>query len=1345
MKKSLSFITALMLVLAFIFTLNVNNLKVNAASSDEEILVEELNNITVPKTAIIDFPVVSVSANGATIEWVSNNPSVLNVPSNGGWVEVNRPTDNDATVTLTVTLTLNGVSKSNNFEVNVPKGVTVTNKYTITYVLNGGTNHANNPTEYYVGQTPVLNAPTKGTVAFLGWYLNDSFTGEKVTSLPYGTSGNVTLYAKWAPASLTNIRIDTYPTKLVYNALETFNANGIKVTAVYNDGHEEDVTSLVEYDKQQLHGDDTQVTVSYQGLSQTIGVTVNKLNYDLSGITFESAEKQYNGAPQTLSYTGTLPQGLTATVVGSATNVSEGAVTVKLVFANSNERDYNTPQALERTLTITKAPLTITAESKEMRVGTSLPELTIKYEGFKGSDTEAVLSELPTVSTNATSTSPAGQYVITLTKVATASNYAITFVDGTLSINDGTFTIVATSNTTVTYNGSTQSFTAVVKDGENTLENVELTYTLNGNPFTGAINAGTYSVLVSYNDNTYGTGSTTITFVIGAKELEASMFASLPEVSYTGTEHRPSVNGTYNNKALAEGTDYTLSYNNNIEKGTAHVIVTAVENGNYSGEVTLEFVIGLSDLERVTVVKNELESSATLEDGQVVPTTHENGSSIFWASTSTAVSVNENGAITTVKTDVEQTVVVYAIITKGNAAEYATFTVVVPAKQNETPVVGKEEVTSGNVTVSNIPTSSNVQSVKVETVTNNDYLVAYDITLLDESGAAVSLNNASVKVKLVGTYEVGKSYEIYYLNGDDATLVATVEAEDATYIEFEATHFSVYAVKEKVEQGGEPSESTTATVVIADYAAANGWVNSTKYESLNIDTNITVTVTGGSNTGKYYDNGNNWRIYQNENPTVTITANGTIVSVKVTYTINNTGVLVLNGTNIESDEVVPVNASSITFTVGNTGDATNGQVRITAIEVVYTSGSGSVTPEPSHELVACETCGKCTVENCDVESHEKCEGHEVTPEPSHELVACETCGKCTVENCDVEDHEKCEGHEVVDTNVSIAEAVEIANTYEHNTYSEIKYTVTGVVSELYNTTYGNFHLVDENGNDLTIYGLYQNSIRYDAMTVKPVEGDTVTITGVLGKYNTTPQMKNAELVSFVAPDRTVSVSVNDELMGSATLNKETVENGGTVTLTITVNEGYEISAIKVNDISQPTTTREFTITANTTIVVEFKEISQGGDVTENTSVTFEFGANGEAAHVDGNALSASKSYTEGNYTLSLTGATKVYDGARDAKGNSCLKLGTSSVVGTFTFTVPEDVTEVVIKVAKYKSNTTKVEVNGTAYTINSASNDGAYDEIKIDTSATKTVTFTTVSGGVRCMIDSITYVIKSSN
>ena len=137
--------------------------------------------------------------------------------------------------------------------------------------------------------------------------------------------------------------------------------------------------------------------------------------------------------------------------------------------------------------------------------------------------------------------------------------------------------------------------------------------------------------------------------------------------------------------------------------------------------------------------------------------------------------------------------------------------------------------------------------------------------------------------------------------------------------------------------------------------------------------------------------------------------------------------------------------------------------------------------------------------------------------------------------------------------------------------------------------------------------------------------------------------------------------------------------------------------------------------------------------------TFEFGDNGSASHADGN--DAGTSYTESNngYTLTLSGMSKVYKGSRDAKGNSCIKLGTSSVVGSFSFTVGANVTEVVIYVAQYKANTTKVAINGTNYTIGTASSNGEYTPITIDTTTNKTITFTTVSGGVRCMIDAIEF------
>ena len=146
------------------------------------------------------------------------------------------------------------------------------------------------------------------------------------------------------------------------------------------------------------------------------------------------------------------------------------------------------------------------------------------------------------------------------------------------------------------------------------------------------------------------------------------------------------------------------------------------------------------------------------------------------------------------------------------------------------------------------------------------------------------------------------------------------------------TYYAVFAVVE----GGDETP-TTATVSIADYATANGWTNESKYLEITVDANITITATGGTNTGKYYTSGTNWRLYQTENPTLTISAKASyeIQTVKVTYTYSNAGVLTLDGSNVTSETECTINAESVTFGVGNTGTATNGQVRVTAIEVVY--------------------------------------------------------------------------------------------------------------------------------------------------------------------------------------------------------------------------------------------------------------------------------------------------------------------------------------------------------------------------------------------------------------------------
>lgn len=102
---------------------------------------------------------------------------------------------------------------------------------------------------------------------------------------------------------------------------------------------------------------------------------------------------------------------------------------------------------------------------------------------------------------------------------------------------------------------------------------------------------------------------------------------------------------------------------------------------------------------------------------------------------------------------------------------------------------------------------------------------------------------------------------------------------------------------------------------------------------------------------------------------------------------------------------------------------------------------------------------------------------------------------------------------------SIEDAIKIGAAMEHNTYTDGKYLVAGIIKEVYNDQYGNMYIVDELGNEFTIYGAYSadGADRYDAMTNKPKAGDYVVLLGSLGQYNGTPQMKNGWIQSFTSP------------------------------------------------------------------------------------------------------------------------------------------------------------------------------------------------------------------------------------
>ena len=68
--------------------------------------------------------------------------------------------------------------------------------YDITYNLDGGTNHANNPASYKYGSTINLENPTKAEYTFAGWFTNEACT-QAFTGINPTTIGTITLWAKW--------------------------------------------------------------------------------------------------------------------------------------------------------------------------------------------------------------------------------------------------------------------------------------------------------------------------------------------------------------------------------------------------------------------------------------------------------------------------------------------------------------------------------------------------------------------------------------------------------------------------------------------------------------------------------------------------------------------------------------------------------------------------------------------------------------------------------------------------------------------------------------------------------------------------------------------------------------------------------------------------------------------------------------------------------------------------------------------------------------------------------------------------------------------------------------------
>ena len=197
------------------------------------------------------------------------------------------------------------------------------------------------------------------------------------------------------------------------------------------------------------------ITAVYAGDNNFIGSTSSALTERVkkSGLTVtaNTQTRQY-GQPNPLfaaSYSGFV-NGDTTSVISGAPNFSAtadanspvGAYSIIPGIGTLAAANYDFTSFVAGALTVTKAPLTVTAEDQSREYGDNNPVFTFSYSGFVNSDDARVISGEPSLDTIAGSSSPVGSYDIQIAQGnLAAENYDFTFVPGSLVIKVATLTV----------------------------------------------------------------------------------------------------------------------------------------------------------------------------------------------------------------------------------------------------------------------------------------------------------------------------------------------------------------------------------------------------------------------------------------------------------------------------------------------------------------------------------------------------------------------------------------------------------------------------------------------------------------------------------------------------------------------------------------------------------------------------------------------------------------------------------------------------------------------------------------------------------------------------------------
>ena len=375
---------------------------------------------------------------------------------------------------------------------------------------------------------------------------------------------------------ITGISIYTMPEKCSYVAFEVFIKNGLSLLVDYNSSRTEviaaDKISVAYQSAENIRYGDSAVTVSYLGVSVSVPITVEKAEYDVSGIVFEDTETVFNGEKQSISYGGALPMGLDGiplqcTVLGEGKN--SGVYTVLLVFSTAS-KNYKIPDTVEAELTVLPYESTVVYSDTYFIYDGKIKCPAAYYTDIYGRKVTLEVSG---------ASSLAGEY--TALAKNTDGNYKLLGASVTYKIAKADYDFSG-----IFWNGGGYVYDGYEKSVS--LHGLPLGVSVIGYSDSKGTDAGEYlaKAILSYDENNYNPPPE-ITFIwkIEKADYDLSLFSfSDSEYVFSGKEHFPTFSGNMPLGADGIALDYFFDRGvTHVSEGKTEVkIIFTTESGNYN-------------------------------------------------------------------------------------------------------------------------------------------------------------------------------------------------------------------------------------------------------------------------------------------------------------------------------------------------------------------------------------------------------------------------------------------------------------------------------------------------------------------------------------------------------------------------------------------------------------------------------------------------------------------------------------------------------------------------------------------------------------------------------------------